>query len=177
MIRRVAAVALLLLSACVIARPRNDTGPIRDRAGPDEGMIIGHLRFPGHEIQGIRIYEEGTSSYGMESRAQRAHVFPDGDFVFENLKPASYRILCFYSGGITYAVMNYRTKDDPGYRHEVKPGAITYVGSLVVGETATDLTLSRVERPRPQEILERLLPRTAGTSWERTVQERLAARR
>jgi hypothetical protein len=172
MIRRVVVLAVVVLSACVIARPMNDTGPIRDRTSSGDGMIVGHLVFPGHEIQGVLLYEDGTSYFGTEGRAPRAHVFSNGDFVFENLKPVSYRILSFYSGGRTYAVMTRETKDDPRHRYEVKPGAITYVGSYVVDE---NLTISRNDHPRFRDILERLLPAATGTYWQRAIRERLAA--
>ena len=171
MIRRVrAALVVALLAGCVITRPRNDTGPIRERADVVEGMIVGHLRFPGHEVQGVLLYEDGTSYFGMEPRAPRAHVYPNGDFVFENLKPVPYRILCFYSGGRTYAVMTHETKNDPRHRYEVRPGEITYVGSYTVDE---NLAISRLDHPRLAEILVRLLPLTTGTYWQRAIQERL----
>jgi hypothetical protein len=174
-VRRLVAVAVALgcSTGCIIARPRNDTGPIRDRTSASQGMIVGHLRYPGHEIQGVLLYEEGTSYFGMEPRAPRAHVFPNGDFVFENLKPAAYRILCFYAIN-TYAVMTHETKDDPRHRFEVKPGKITYVGSYVASE---GVYISRTDQPGLEAILGGLLPYAAGTYWERAIRERLAARR
>ncbi|MGB8930568.1 MAG: hypothetical protein WCC48_04865 [Anaeromyxobacteraceae bacterium] len=169
-----AGLALSISAGCIIARPMNDVGPIRDRTDAGQGMIVGHLVYPGHEIQGILLYEDGTSYFGMEPRAPRAHVYPNGDFVFEGLKPVAYRILLFYSGGITYAVMTHETKDDPGHRYEVRPGAITYVGSYVFGDYQI---ISRVERPGLREILQGLLPLTRGTYWEGAIRQRLAAAR
>lgn len=158
------------LAGCVIARPMNETGPMRDRTDPGQGMIVGHLRYPGHVIHGVRLYEEGTSYFGMEPRSPRAHVFPNGDFVFENVKPGAYRLLCFYSGSITYALMTHETKDDPRHLYQVRPGEITYVGSYV---TEDGQFIAPALRPEFAEILGGLLPLVRGTFWEGAVRSRL----
>jgi hypothetical protein len=165
---------LLLATGCVIAMPRNDTGPIRERSEAGQGMIVGNLRYPGHEIQGVVLYEDGTSVWAMEPRGPHAHVFPNGDFVFENLKPVPYRLLCYYSGGTTYALLTRATKDDPRFRFEVHPGKVTYVGSYV---TDDGVNISRTDRPSLNEILAGVLPRTTGTYWESSIREHLAQRR
>jgi hypothetical protein len=164
------ALSIASLAGCVIARPMNDTGPIRDRTDPTQGMIVGHIRYPGHVIHGVRLYEEGTSYFAMEPRSPRAHVFPNGDFVFENVKPGAWRLLCFYSGGITYALMTHDTKDDPRHLYEVRPGEITYVGSYV---TEDGYRIGPAARPQLAEILGGLLPLVRGTFWEQAVKRRL----
>lgn len=168
---RIPIVALLLaLAGCVIARPMNDRGPIRDRTERDQGMIVGHLTFPGHEIQGLVLYEEGASYLGLEFKGARAHVYPNGDFVFENLKAGGYRLLCFYSGGITYALMTHDTKDDPRLLIDVRPGGVAYAGTFVVDE---EVRVHRVDRPGLPEILEGILPLLRSTYWEGVVRTRL----
>lgn len=171
MASRLPLLALLAsLAGCVIARPMNDRGPIRDRTERDQGMLVGHLTFPGHEIQGLLLYEEGTSYFGLEVRSPRAHVYPNGDFVFENLKAGAYRLLLFYSGGITYMIMTHDTKDDPRHLLEVRPGALTYAGSFVVDE---EVRISKVDRPGLPDILEGILPLVRSTYWEGVVRTRL----
>ena len=167
----VGALALSCAVGCVIVRSRNDTGPIRDRTDSGQGMVVGNLRFPGQEIQGVLLYEDGTSYWGMEPRAPHAHVYPNGDFVFENLKPTAYRLLCFYSRGITYALMTHENKDDPRFRFEVKPGELVYVGTFLID--GDGVTVSRVDRPTPREVLGSLAPLAKGTYWERKMQEQL----
>ncbi len=167
----VAALALGCAMGCVIVQSRNDTGPIRDRTDPAQGMVVGNLRFPGQEIQGVLLYEEGTSYWGLEPRSPRAHVYPNGDFVFENLKPTAYRLLIFYSRGVTYLLMTHDNKDDPRFRFEVRPGEITHVGAFVT--SADGIFVSRAESPTSREILNGLLSVVKGTYWERKMLEAL----
>jgi hypothetical protein len=167
----VGALALSCAMGCVIVQSRNDTGPIRDRTDPRQGMVVGSLKFPGQEIQGVLLYKDGTSYFAMEPRAPRAHVYANGDFVFENLEPTAYRLLCFYSRGVTYALMTHENKDDPRFRFEVRPGEITHVGAFVTSDNG--IVVARVNGPTFREILNGLLPLANGTYWERKMLEAL----
>lgn len=177
-----AAVSLLLLvgfSACGGASPNLE--PV---ASPESGAVIGSIKVPGG-INNVSLLELGKVYAGPFAPPPRGHVYTNGMFVFENLKPGTYFIDAFLSGRNRYSLVTARNTAEAEkwvkkYGFEVKPGAIHYYGSLEVTSetgpgffTAGKFALRRTGRPSEKEILQELMQFTAGSGWEKKFQQRL----
>ncbi len=153
--------AAIALSSCVVAQSIHKTGPI-EKIEPGTGLVYGHVTMPGG-VGGVDMAHPRLIFAGNE----RAHVYSDGDFVFENVEPGEYALRRFFSQGQYYYF---------AYQHirpfEVKPGRVTFAGSYEVHFEGGVAVISAASAPTSSQILRNVFERTSGSGWDAAIRAR-----
>lgn len=150
-----AGLVAIALGACVVAQSINRTGPI-ERIEPGTGLVYGHLTMPGG-VGGVHMAHPRLIGAGNE----RAHVYPDGDFVFENVEPGQWALRRVFSQGQYYSFAYQQLRP-----FEVKPGRATFAGSFEVRFDGGAAVIAPAPAPSASQILRNLLGRASGSGWE-----------
>lgn len=156
-----AAFAAIALSSCVVVESINKTGPI-ERLEPGTGLVYGHVSMPGG-VGGVHMAHPRLMFAGNE----RAHVYPDGDFVFENVEPGEYALRRIFSQGQYYYFAYQQIR-----RFQVKPGALTFAGSFEVRFEGGMAVISAAPAPTSSQILRSLSERATGSGWDAAIRAR-----
>jgi hypothetical protein len=156
-----AGLAVLTLSSCVIAQSINKTGPI-ERVEPGTGLVYGHVTLPGG-AGGVDMAHPRLMFAGN----WRAHVYPDGDFVFENVQPGEYALRRMFLHGEYYYFAYQQLRP-----FEVKPGRATFAGSYEVHFEGAAAVISAVPTPTSAQILRNVSEKASGSGWDAVIRGR-----
>ena len=165
----------IMLMACSTALP-----PPLEMEDSSYGMIFGNVQ-SGVMITEVKLHEYGKVYLPPFRSPPKVHVYPNGDFIAENLKPGKYYLSGFLSADFkTFNLASLNLK--PFQRvFRVKPASLLFAGSyqlsgpLVFDNKARgdEFFIQKVRLPGERDILRRIYDITEGTSWQRRVDKRL----
>lgn len=169
------AILVTLITGC-------STGAIKPVTGPEAAAAYGHITMPAGDITNVMLYKVGEVYKPLFNPPPRSHVYPNGDYFFENLEPGKYFLLGFMSGQEAF-YFNHKGIDDPKFLKDftidVKPGSVTYLGSFEVtgidrNFLRTDsFDIKRSKTPTKSTILKQLIGVTKGTGWDAVFEKAL----
>ncbi len=164
-----------LLSACAGA-----PAPPLNIIDENMGMIFGHIESYDMMTK-VEIREYGRSYFPPFSIPPKVYIYPNGDFIAVNLKPADYYVSYYVSKQNTRFTLNAIKLHSYQDVYKVKPGKMVYAGSYrITGRRARDKTAdkdefyyAKVMLPSEREILRRLHKKTQDRSWQAWIDRRL----
>lgn len=150
--------------------------PIKPASGPDASAAYGNISIPNQNITNVMLYKVGEIYAPPFKSPPRSHTYTNGNFFFENLEPGQYYLVGFMSGRDAF-YFNYKGIDKEKFIKEVaidiKPGAITYLGSFKVSGIERNFIKSDTfdikpsKTPTRSKILLHLKDAAKGTGWDR----------
>lgn len=169
------AILVTLITGC-------STEAIRPVSGPEAAAAYGHITMPVGTISNVMLYKVGEVYTPPFKSPPRSHAYPNGNYFFENLEPGQYFLLGFMSRQEAF-YFNYQGTDDAKFLKEftfdVKPGAVTYLGSFDVtgidqNFLRTDsFDIKRSKTPTKSTILKQLIEATKGSGWDAVFEKAL----
>jgi len=164
-----------MLAGCTSALP-----PPLKMEDPKYSMIFGNVQ-SGVMITQVKLHEYGAVYLPPFHTPPKVHVYPNGDFIAENLEPGKYYLSGFQSSDLRdFSLASLKLK--PFQRVIwIKPGTLHYVGSyklsgpLVLDKKAKDdeFFIRKVRLPGERDILRRIYQITEGTAWQNRIDKRL----
>lgn len=151
-------------------------------SSPEKGMIYGNIHIPGHEVTEIELREYGKFYLPPFIVPPRVMIFKNGNFVAENLTPASYYISRFVSKKLFYSLVKDSTSSYQ-WIINVEPGAIKYVGAYEITDVEPGIfvkgkfNIRRVRHPSERKVLKHMFQVTQGTGWQERIQRRIKSLR
>jgi hypothetical protein len=169
------AILVTLVTGC-------STGEIKPVTGPEAAAAYGHITMPVGDISNVMLYKVGESYTPLIKPSPSSHVYPNGDYFFENLEPGKYFLLGFMSGQEAF-YFNHQGIDDAKFQKEftfdIKPGSVNYLGSFeVMGidrnyQRSVYFDIKRSKIPTKSTILKHLIGETKGTGWDAVFEKAL----
>ena len=163
-------ILLIFLVGCMGA------APIKHAAGPDASVAYGNISLPDRYITNVMLYKVGEVYAPPFKSPPKGHTYTNGNFFFENLEPGKYYLVGFMSGQEAF-YFNYTGLEKEEFLKEaaieIKPGAVTYLGSYKVtgierNFVKTDtFDIEPSETPTRSNILTHLKEAAKGTGWDR----------
>jgi hypothetical protein len=169
-------VLILLLTACGIQ-------PVRTIAGNEGSMAFGNISTPEGTVARVIIYNLDAVYKPPYRNPPLAHIFSNGDFMFENLRPGRYLVAGFITSNQSSYNFNYDGKSKQELQQfaiEIKSGDVAYLGSykisLLPDQLPSDKSfdITKVTQPSQHEILHHLKSVTDGTGWDEKIKSHLA---
>lgn len=185
--------AVLVLTACGPIKPEPEQWRLPKKADPDSGMIIGRIDFSDNKKENpeklalnlvIVEFRDTASNVHFGNKGEDHTIMSNNYFVVPNLKPGKYQLSSFQVGKVYHGLYF-----EDGYRYEVKPGQIKFVGSLdylneelgtlkkvamvLGGRPTLHYALRPAPRPSELEMLQWLNRISAGSGWENTIKKRI----
>lgn len=109
--------------------------PVKPASGPKAAAAYGNISLPYGYISDVVMYKVVEGDVPPIEWAHKSHVYPNGDFFFENVEPGKYFLRGFTAGREKFD-FNYRGVNEAEFLNgasvEIKPGSITYMGSYDV---------------------------------------------
>ena len=173
--KRIAANISIIVLATLLAGCMG-VAPIKQVSGPDASAAYGNISIPNQYITNVMLYKVGEIYAPPFKSPPRSHTYQNGNFFFENLEPGQYYLVGFMSGRDAF-YFNYKGIDKEKFIKEVaidiKPGAVTYLGSFKVTGIERNFVKSDTfdikpsETPTRSKILLHLQEAAKGTGWDR----------
>jgi hypothetical protein len=154
--------------------------PPHEVKAPELGIIYGHVE-AGVRITQVNLREYGKFYFPPFRVPPKVEIYPNGDFIAENLKPGKYYIASYVA--VNKQKLSLAAKKYQPYQFvfTVKPGALKYVGSYrITGRyqydrhaDPGDFFLQKVRLPGEREVLRRIYSLTEDTGWQQRIDRRL----
>ena len=168
MLRPAALAVLLLLAGCATRGDWNVPGR-------EPAMLFGSLKVPdGYDWVVIGKAFSNGGWPGVQDAA--------GNFAVFDMPAGEYGLAGFKKNGRIFQIGNGNPEHDARYTFQLAPGEIRYAGSWEVADITPatfglgSFTMEERSTPRPNEILEALLPQLIGTPWEGPVRKAMRPR-
>jgi hypothetical protein len=164
--------AIVLVAAAGCAGTETIDGP----SDSSRGMVIGHFDYSDskHIITAITLDPADRISVRMGGRGERVHIYKNGTFFADDLKPGKYSINALYSGNVVFS-----TKQK--MEVTVGPGEIRYIGTYKLNIDSPALfsrtggSIKRTDRtPNERQLLEKVRELVKDTGWRVKVDKRIA---
>lgn len=165
-----ATIMVAILAGCMGA------APIKPEAGPNASVAYGNITLPDKFITNVILYKVGEVYAPPFKSPPKGHTYTNGNFFFENLEPGKYFLVGFMSGQEAF-YFNYSGLEDEEFLKkvaiEIKPGAVSYLGSYKVTGIERNLIktdtfdIKPSETPTRSNILTHLKEAAKGTGWDR----------
>ena len=163
-------ILITILTGCMGA------APIKHAAGPNASAAYGNISIPDKYITNVMLYKVGEVYAPPFKSPPKGHTYTNGNFFFENLEPGKYYLVGFMSGQEAF-YFNYTGMEKEEFLKEaaieIKPGAVTYLGSYKVTGIERNFIKSDTfdiepsNTPTRSEILMHLKDAAQGTGWDR----------
>ena len=164
------AIMMAILVGCMGA------APIKPASDPDASVAYGNITLPDKYITNVMLYKVGEVYAPPFKSPPKGHTYTNGNFFFENLAPGKYYLVGFMSGQEAF-YFNYSGLEDEDFLKkvaiEIKPGAVSYLGSYKVTGiernliTTDTFDIKPSETPTSSKILTHLKEAAKGTGWDR----------
>jgi hypothetical protein len=140
----------------------------------DTAILFGSIEAPGGATNvNLRYYEGST-------QLTSPHVYKNGLWFVENLKPGRYFLVNFKANGYVNHVASDDKGSFPRKLLSVNPGDIRFAGSYKVAYNQQEGGLERrtfnyipVSSPSEKQLLQQLIEILKGTPWEKKIRKRL----
>lgn len=173
--RSVSAVAFVAALLAVLAACGGPV-PVRDIESPRKGLVFGEMDMSDSDIAVTHVIVKRVDKvmiYRGMGGEKTTHTYQSGGFFSENLDPGRYIVAGFISGNTVYHFM----KPKP---FTLAPGAIQYAGTYKIRYKKTGLfkfdessVQRRDSKANEARLLDWLVYRTEGTTWQRKVRAAL----
>jgi hypothetical protein len=150
--------------------------PIKKVAGPEAAAAYGNISIPDKYITNVMLYKVGEIYAPPFKSPPTSHTYMNGNFFFENLEPGQYYLVGFMSGRDAF-YFNYQGIEKEEFIKKVaidiKPGAVTYLGSYKVTGIERNFIKSDTFEIKPSKIPDRskillhLKEAAKGTGWDK----------
>ncbi|MFL6713968.1 MAG: hypothetical protein ACJ8LN_13755 [Sulfurifustis sp.] len=166
------AAALLVLTGC--ATDDAIIGP----SDNSRGMIVGRFDYSDSKyiVTAITLDPRDHVSVRMGMRGERVHLYNNGTFFADDLKPGKYGVAAIFSGKMMLTL-----PAEQKMEVTVQPGQISYVGTYKVkieeGKifSRTAGTIVRTDRnPNERQLLEEVRELVKDTAWRPKIEKRIA---
>ena len=165
---------------CLLLVSCGGLGPVRPVQNADNALVYGNIQLPGDKVVSQLIMHEYRVTYITPFKnPPQAHVYDNGDFFFENVKPGTYYLHRFLSGRTLYVFPYESMKEVDAATFEVKPGDVIYIGSFeVVNEKEEYIVpgsfeLKALANPDSLSILRHIAEITRGTGWDKRIESHI----
>ncbi|WP_455217837.1 hypothetical protein [Kaarinaea lacus] len=174
MIMAISLITLGYLTGCT-----TPLAPPLEMTDTKNGIIFGNVQ-SGVMITEVVLHKYGKTYVAPFISPPRVSVYPNGDFIAENLEPGKYYISSFIADNKRFSFAALKLK--PYQRvFIVKPGSLVFAGSYqITGKLVYDrhakgdeFIVQRVRLPGERDILRRIYDVTEGTGWQRRIDRRL----
>ena len=150
--------------------------PIKPASSPDASAAYGNITIPNQYITNVMLYKVGEIYAPPFKSPPTSHTYTNGNFFFENLEPGQYYLVGFMSGRDAF-YFNYKGIEKEEFIKKVaidiKPGAVTYLGSFKVTGIERNYIKSDTfdikpsKKPTRSKILLDLKEAAKGTGWDK----------
>ena len=149
---------------------------------PGTGYIYGSILIDGQSLPDkITLYEYGKVYATPFVNPPTAHIYTNGVFFFENLKPGKYYLASFYAGNELYRLQTSGSKTElEKHLYEIKPGSLVYVGAYNAKVKnrplfgSGEFGFERVSTPDEKAVLVDLIKFMEDTGWDKIIKKRLS---
>lgn len=150
-----------------------------DIVGPSDstrGMIVGHFDYSDskHIITAITMDPADRISVRMGGRGERVHIYDNGTFFADDLKPGKYSINALYSGNVIFTTAE-------KMEVTVGPGEIRYIGTYKLNIddprlfSRTGGSIKRTDHnPNERQLLQKVRELVKDTGWRTKIERRIA---
>lgn len=148
---------------------------VRPISGPRASAVYGNISLSHGHIYKVLLYKVGVVYVQPFKNPPKSHVYTNGNFFFENLKPGKYFLVGFIAGHKAF-YFNYLGLPKKVFLKKVafrvKPGSVKYAGSYKVSGIDRHLfktntfEIKRSRRPSRNAILSQVAKAAAGTGWD-----------
>lgn len=142
---------------------------IKDVEHNNHAIIVGHFDFSDSPfaITYVTVRAEGGLRRYLGIRGERVHVYDDGTFFAENIKPGPYRLSAVAAGKVVLPL-----PDDFCLPFDVDAGAVHYVGTYKY-DAASASFIRTDNNPNEFVVLTIVRQLTSGTAWEGRLDQRI----
>ena len=173
--KRIAA-TIITLSLVTLLAGCMGAAPIKKVSGPKAAAAYGNISIPNQVMTNVMLYKVGEIYAPPFKSPPRSHTYTNGNFFFENLEPGQYYLVGFMSGKDAF-YFNYKGIEKEEFIKKVaidiKPGAVTYLGSFKVTGIERNFIKSDTfdikpsKTPSRSKILLHLKEAAKGTGWDK----------
>jgi hypothetical protein len=153
--------------------------PIKPASGPMAAAAYGNISLPSGVISSVLLYKVGEGNKPPTEWPHKGHIFANGDFFFENVKPGTYFLKGFTAGkerfNFKYGGVDAADSISKA-AVEIKPGSISYMGSYdVVGidkrfKKGPDFEIVRSKTAVRILILKNIKEQSKSSGWDKQIE-------